>query len=102
MKRSGSGALVKELDNFRAALSWASVHGEAELGLRLAGALGSFGSGRGHSGEGRGWLEGALTQKGPTSALARAKALGAASLLASEKVRLRAGEGGGRGGAQAQ
>jgi predicted ATPase/DNA-binding NarL/FixJ family response regulator len=78
------GRLVEELDNFRAALSWASEHGEAELSLRLAGALGSFWFWEGHSGEGRGWLEGALTQEGPTSALARAKALGAASLLASQ------------------
>jgi predicted ATPase len=78
------GRLVEELDNFRAALSWASIHGKAELSLRLAGALGSFWFWEGHSGEGRGWLEGALVQEGPTSALARAKALGAASLLASQ------------------
>jgi len=77
--------LEEELDNFRAALSWASEHGEAELDLRLAGALGSFWFWEGHYGEGRGWLEGALTQEGPTSALARAKALGAASLLASQQ-----------------
>jgi predicted ATPase/DNA-binding CsgD family transcriptional regulator len=76
--------LVEELDNCRAALSWASVHGEAELTLRLAGALGSFWFWMGHSGEGRRWLEGALSQEGSTSALARAKALGAASLLASQ------------------
>ena len=76
--------LVEELDNFRAALSWASVHGEAELSLRLAGVLGSFWFWEGHSSEGRGWLEGALNQEGPTSVLARAKALGAASLLASQ------------------
>ena len=76
--------LVEELDNFRAALSWASVHGEAELSLRLAGVLGSFWFWEGHSSEGHGWLEGALNQEGPTSVLARAKALGAASLLASQ------------------
>src|SRR5215217_4615894 len=77
--------LEEEIDNFRAALSWASEHGEAELGLRLAGSLMSFWSTEGHYGEGRGWIEGALTQDGPTSALARAKALGAASLLATEQ-----------------
>jgi predicted ATPase/DNA-binding CsgD family transcriptional regulator len=75
--------LEEELDNFRAALSWASEHGEAELGLRLAGALGSFWFWEGHYDEGRRWIEGVLTQEGPTSALVRAKALGAASLLAS-------------------
>jgi tetratricopeptide (TPR) repeat protein len=79
------GRLEEELDNFRAALSWASEHGEAELGLRLAGSLMSFWFGDGHYGEGRGWVEGALTQEGPTSAPARAKALGAVSLLASEQ-----------------
>jgi predicted ATPase/DNA-binding CsgD family transcriptional regulator/Tfp pilus assembly protein PilF len=79
------GRLEEEIDNVRAALSWASEHGEAELGLRLAGSLMSFWLTEGHYGEGRGWIEGALNQEGPTSALARAKALGAASLLASEQ-----------------
>jgi predicted ATPase/DNA-binding CsgD family transcriptional regulator len=77
--------LEEELDNFRAALSWASEYGEAELGLRLAGSLMSFWLTEGHYGEGRGWVEGALTREGSTSALARAKALGAASLLASRQ-----------------
>jgi predicted ATPase len=77
--------LEEELDNVRAAFSWVSEHGEAELCLRLTGALMSFWLTEGHYGEGRGWIEGALTQEGPTSALARAKALGAASLLASEQ-----------------
>jgi len=76
--------LEEELDNFRAALSWTSKHGEAELGLRLAGTLGSFWFWEGHYDEGRGWIEGALTREGRTPALARAKALGAASLLASQ------------------
>src|SRR5829696_3100777 len=79
------GRLEEELDNVRAALSWASEHGEAALGLRLGGALMSFWFGEGHYGEGRGWLEDALTQEGPAPALVRAKALGAASLLASEQ-----------------
>jgi predicted ATPase/DNA-binding CsgD family transcriptional regulator len=77
--------LEEEIDNLRAALSWAQGHGEAELDLRLAGALGSFWFWEGHYDEGRGWIEGALTQEDPTSALARAKALGAASLMASHQ-----------------
>jgi predicted ATPase/DNA-binding NarL/FixJ family response regulator len=79
------GRLEEEIDNVRAALSWASEHGEAEFSFRLAGSLMSFWLTEGHYGEGRGWIEGALNQEGPTSALARAKALGAASLLASEQ-----------------
>ena len=74
--------LEVEHDNLRAALSWTSEQGEAELGLRLAGALGSFWFWEGHYGEGRLWLEGVLAQEGSTPAVARAKALGAASLLA--------------------
>ena len=34
--------LEEELDNIWAALSWARAHGEAELSLKLAGALGGF------------------------------------------------------------
>jgi predicted ATPase/DNA-binding CsgD family transcriptional regulator len=71
-----------ELDNLRAALTWASERREAELGLRLAGALTWFWFLEGHSGEGRGWLEGALVQGGNTPAAVRAKALGAVSHLA--------------------
>ena len=72
-----------ELDNLRAALTWASERQEAEFGLRLAGALMWFWVSEGHYGEGRGWLEGALVQGGGTPAVVRAKALGAVSLLAS-------------------
>jgi predicted ATPase len=36
------GYLEREHDNFRAALSWALQRGEAELALRLSGALGEF------------------------------------------------------------
>jgi predicted ATPase len=77
--------LEEEIDNVRAALSWAQGHREAGLGLRLAGALMSFWLTDGHYGEGRRWIEGALAREGPTPAVARAKALGATSLLASEQ-----------------
>ena len=69
-------------DNIRAALSWTSEQREAE-GPQARGGLDVLLVLGGHYGEGRRWLEGALNQDGPTtSALARAKALGAASLLA--------------------
>ena len=74
--------LGAELGNIRAALSWSQARDEAELGLRLAGALMWFWSSEGLLGEGRLWLEEALAKEGPTFALARAKALGATSALA--------------------
>ena len=74
--------LEEELDNMRAAHSWARAHGEAELSLRLAGALGGFWYWGGHYGEAREWLEAALAQEARTSALVRAKALAAVSSMA--------------------
>jgi tetratricopeptide (TPR) repeat protein len=74
--------LGAELDNLRAALSWSQARDEAELGLRHAGALMWFWSWEGLLIEGCLWLEEALAQDGHTSAVARAKARGAASLLA--------------------
>jgi predicted ATPase/DNA-binding SARP family transcriptional activator/DNA-binding CsgD family transcriptional regulator len=61
-------------DNFRAALSWAMGHSEAELGLRLSAALGEFWYMRGHLNEGRRWLEAALA-KGDAPSVPRVKAL---------------------------
>jgi predicted ATPase len=50
-----------EHDNLRAALAWSqSAINGAELGLRLAGAVGGVWTVRGYWSEGRGWLEGAL------------------------------------------
>jgi hypothetical protein len=69
-------------DNTREALSWSQARGYAELGLRLAVALREFWLWEGLHSEGRRWIEGALIQEGRTSAVARAKALGAVSDLA--------------------
>jgi non-specific serine/threonine protein kinase len=90
------GRLEREHDNFRAALAWARERGETELGLRLAASLGPFWFVRGYRTEGRAWVEGLLAQGGRMAAaadgssasasgrlaVARAKALGAASNFA--------------------
>jgi DNA-binding CsgD family transcriptional regulator len=77
--------LEEELDNIREALSWSQARGYAELGLRLAGALRELWLWEGLHSEGRRWIEGALIQEGRTSAVARVKALGAVSDLASSQ-----------------
>jgi predicted ATPase/DNA-binding SARP family transcriptional activator/DNA-binding CsgD family transcriptional regulator len=74
--------LEREHDNLRAALSWALAEDEAELGVRLAGALQPFWARRGHYGEGRGWLEAALAKGGRVPAAARVKALSGVGWLA--------------------
>jgi tetratricopeptide (TPR) repeat protein len=77
--------LEEEHDNMRAALSWAIEHGQAELALRIGGALRWFWRARGYYDEGRRWLERALSEEGRTSARARAKALDGVGWLASEQ-----------------
>ena len=77
--------LKEEHYNMRAALSWTIEHEEAELALRLSGALRWFWRARGYFGEGRRWLEQALSEEGRTSAGARAKALDGVGWLASEQ-----------------
>ena len=54
-------------DDMRAALAWAEASGEAALGLRLARAMGSYWTVRGHLREGQGWLERALGWGSPTA-----------------------------------
>ena len=66
--------------NLRAALDWSQEEGDAELALRLAGALWLFWFTRGYSIEGRGWLEKALSLG--RSPVARAKALNGAGWIA--------------------
>ena len=54
-----------ELDNCRAAMSWAlSPDGDPDLGLSIAGQLGPFWSGRHCVAEGRGWLEALIASSG--------------------------------------
>ena len=66
--------LDEEADNLRAALAWATAAGEAELALRLAGALVRFWSTRGLMAEGRRLLVEALAAGGEVApeTLARA------------------------------
>ncbi|MEZ4867603.1 MAG: tetratricopeptide repeat protein [Caldilineaceae bacterium] len=79
--------LDAELDNLRAALDYALMSGEIELGARLSAALRRFWGMRGYVGEGRQWLEALLApsqERSPLtlSPLTRAKALSAAGTLA--------------------
>jgi tetratricopeptide (TPR) repeat protein len=81
--------LEAEHDNLRAALRWSAETGEAETGLRLAGALWQFWFHRGYGSEARGWLEGALERgergRAPARTVARAKALLGAGTMAWEQ-----------------
>jgi non-specific serine/threonine protein kinase len=74
--------LEEEHDNIRATLSWALEEAQAELGLRLAGALWPFWEAHGHYSEARRWLEEALKKEGYTSGVVRAKALNAVGRIA--------------------
>ncbi len=75
--------LSAEHDNFRAALAWSSAEYRAEEGLRLAVCLTSFWYVRGHSSEGRTWLDTTLSRSDRVPASLRAKGLYAAGLLAT-------------------
>jgi non-specific serine/threonine protein kinase len=79
--------LEQEHDNLRAVLQWTIERREAELGLRLAGALSQFWSTHGHLSEGRRWLEGLLAVAGNSGAAlaVRAKAVSGAGLLAEDQ-----------------
>jgi predicted ATPase/class 3 adenylate cyclase len=77
--------LEAEHDNMRAALSWALERNEAEVALRLGGALWWFWSVRGYYSEGRRWLEEGLAMEGRGSPESRAMALAGAGALASQQ-----------------
>jgi predicted ATPase/DNA-binding SARP family transcriptional activator len=75
-----------ELENTRAALTWAQSRGEIEISLRLSGALVRYWWMRGgHVPEGIGWLSAALAQAGEQHPRLRATALaGFAALLSTD------------------
>jgi len=77
--------LEAEHDNMRAALSWASERNEAEVALRMGGALWGFWSVRGYYSEGRRWLEEALAIDGRVSSELRAMALAGVGALALDQ-----------------
>jgi tetratricopeptide (TPR) repeat protein len=77
--------LEAEHDNMRVALSWALERDEAEVALRLGGALWWFWQTRGYESEGRRWLEEALAMDGLVSPDSRAMALAGIAVLASEQ-----------------
>lgn len=67
--------LEQEHDNFRAALQWALEHAEADVAVRISGALVPFWVLHGHFVEGRRWLEASLALDERVSKAARARAL---------------------------
>jgi predicted ATPase/DNA-binding CsgD family transcriptional regulator len=77
--------LEQERGNLRTALGWALESGEAELGLRLAGALGIFWNVRGHLSEGRKWLEAALVNRAKAPETVQVRAMMHAGWIAREQ-----------------
>src|SRR5215213_9079358 len=80
--------LEVEHDNMRAVLSWALERKEAEVALRLGGALWLFWSVRGYHSEGRRWLEEALAMDRLVSSEVRAMALAGVGVLAEDQGEL--------------
>src|SRR5919202_3158067 len=78
--------LNQEHDNLRAALHWTVARAEAEQALRLASALARFWHIRGHTSEGRRWLEAALALDGPVAPALRARALMAAGAVSYQET----------------
>ena len=81
----GQGRWLERLDaeraNLRAAIEWSLSHGEAELALRLAGALVLFWRVRCHFSEGRDLLDAALSTSDGEALALRARALWGAGFL---------------------
>jgi predicted ATPase/class 3 adenylate cyclase/DNA-binding CsgD family transcriptional regulator len=81
---SGIKWLRQEHANLLAAIGWAIARGEAEVALRLTGALGWFWDIHGQLSEGRDWLARALGLDGAVPLAIRARALFSAGLLAAD------------------
>lgn len=80
--------LEREHDNLRAALGWSVTSGDAELGLRLAGALAPFWYAHGYANEGRNWFEVLLPVASDVPPSVRARALlGAGGWIVSDNKR---------------
>ena len=77
--------LEAEHDNMRLALSWALERKEAEVAIRLGGALWLFWFVRGYNSEGRRWLQEALAIDGRGSPDSRAMALAGVGWLAAHQ-----------------
>ena len=81
-QREWHARLLEDEANFRAALTFSLEAGEAELALRLAGALWMFWRWSGLFREGRGWLDAAVAAGSGCSPAARLQALWGAGWLA--------------------
>jgi predicted ATPase/DNA-binding XRE family transcriptional regulator len=81
-RAEGLDRLDSELDNMRAALSWARDRGEAVLGLQLAVSLAPFWELRGYLTEGRAWLDQFLRAAGVEDCELRVRAFIVAARLA--------------------
>jgi predicted ATPase/DNA-binding SARP family transcriptional activator len=75
--------LRREYDNLRAALDWAREQADSTLNVRLSGSVWWFWRFGGHFNEGRRWLDTALRTRDAAPIAVQAKALYAASVLAS-------------------
>ncbi len=75
------GRLEREYDNLRVTIGWLLDHGQSGRAARLVWGVWLFLAMRGHSGEGRAWMERALASGGDLDDVGRARALCVISAL---------------------